>query len=82
MDQYDTVLEYRNAARPKPDLEAWSCSLSFVLAETEDSIINSTFWCAFTSLTCALLSIIVFTASAVLAFTVVAESGRQAERSC
>jgi hypothetical protein len=71
MEHYDRVLEHRNAARPKPDLEAWPCSLSFVLAETEDAIINSTLWCAFISLTCALLSIIVFTASAVLAFTVV-----------
>jgi hypothetical protein len=71
MDHFDKVLEYRNADLPKPDLEAWSCSRSFVIAETEDGIISGTFWCALTSLTCALLSIFLFTASAVLAVTVV-----------
>ena len=71
MDRYDAVIEHRNQERPEPDLEAWSCSPSFVLAETEDGIISSTYWCAFISLTCALLSIFLFTASAVLAFAVV-----------
>jgi hypothetical protein len=71
MDSYDAVVEYRNEERPEHDLEAWSCSPSFVLAQTEDGIISSALWCAFISLTCALVSIFLFTASAVLAFTVV-----------
>jgi hypothetical protein len=71
MERYDEIIEYRNEERPQRDLEAWSCSQSFVHAETEDGIISSAIWCAFISLACALPSIFVFTASIVLAFTVV-----------
>lgn len=71
MDEYDKVIEFRNAMRPNPDLEAWASSPSFVIAETENGIISSTFWCTLVSLTCALITIFFFTSSAILALTVV-----------
>jgi hypothetical protein len=70
MNAYDAVIEHRNEDLPAPDLEAWSCSISFVMAETEDGIVSSTFWCAIISLTCAVVSISLFTGSAILALTV------------
>ena len=66
MAEYDKFIESRNAMRPNPDLEAWASSPSFVIAETENGIISSTFWCTLVSLTCALITIFFFTSSGVL----------------
>merc|ERR1719487_1685428 len=32
MNAYDAVLAHRNSDLPAPELEAWSCSISFVMA--------------------------------------------------
>jgi hypothetical protein len=69
-DAYEEIVAFRNDQAPSNDLIAFQTSYDWVRAVTEDGIISSTFWCAIISIGCALLVILAFTGSAVLALSV------------
>merc|ERR1719482_236652 len=70
MRAFDSYIALRNAEAPDDTLHVTASSSIWVRAVTEDGIMSSTVACSCISLVCALLAIMLFTGSAILAFAV------------